>query len=85
MSVSIVQWCTEIGVFNARLNANHHITEASVFRDHVIYIIRSCLPLLLLLVCAGDIELKRGPKKEILVIIFHCVIGISTVLLPITF
>ena len=39
------------------------------------------LSFILLVICAGDIELNPGPKKEILVIIFNCVIGILTGLL----
>ena len=87
MPVSIVQWRAEIGVFNARSNAKHlklkyHMSICFLGSGHLYKI--SCL-LLLLLIRAGDIELKPWPeKKEILVIIFHGFIGISTVLQLIT-
>ena len=66
MLVSIVQWHAEIDVFNSRLNAKHlkrkyHIGISFSGSRHLY--IMDCL-LLLLLICAGDIELNPCREKK---------------------
>ena len=53
MPVIIVQWCTEIGLFDVRLNLKQlKLKYRRRFRFS-----GSCWLFLLLLTCAGDIEL----------------------------
>ena len=87
MLVSVERYA-EIGVFIARLNAKYlklKYHRSICFSGSCHLYIMDCLLLLLLFICAGDIELSPSPKiKEVLVIIFHRAIGISTALLLIT-
>ena len=81
MPVSIVQWHTEICVFNASLNAKHlklksHISICFSRSCHLH--VMSCM-FLLLLICASNIELN--PRDSFYSLLFcH---WISTVLLAI--
>ena len=66
MSVNILEWRAVVGIFNTKL-VKYPFT--SKYRANVcprnlnkLYII--CCMFLLLLICAGDIELNPGPKKS---------------------
>ena len=84
MLFSIVQWGAEIGVFSAILNAEHLKLKyhwSICFLESCHLYVMGCLTLPLLMF-AGYTELNPGLKnKEILVMFFHCFMGILTVLL----
>ena len=66
MPVSILQWRAEIGVFNTKLvkypfksKYRANISPRNLNKFYTI-----CCMILLLLICAGDIELNPGPRKN---------------------
>ena len=87
MPVSILQWRAGIGIFNATLVKYPLRSEyqANVCPRNLNKFYTICCMFLLLLICAGDIELNPGPRKTIPLIIFLFAIGILTVLHHIIF
>ena len=66
MSVGILQWLAEIGIFNAKVvkypfRSKYRINVCSRNLNRFYTI---CCMFLLLLICAGDIELNPGPRKN---------------------
>ena len=66
MSVGILQWLAEIGIFNTKVvkypfrsKCRINVCSRNLNRFYTI-----CCMFLLLLICAGDIELNPGPRKN---------------------
>ena len=66
MPVSILQWHAEIGIFNAKLVKYPFKSkyQANVCPQNLNKFYTICCMFLLLLICADDIELNSGPRKN---------------------
>ena len=66
MPVSILQWHVEIGIFNTKLVKYPFKSKyrANVCPPNLNKFYTICCMILLLLICAGDIELNPGPRKN---------------------
>ena len=66
MPVSILQWRAEIGIFNAKLVKYPFRSkyQVNVCPQNLNKFYTICCMFLLLLICAGDIELNPGPRKN---------------------
>ena len=66
MPVSILQWRAEIGIFNTKYVKYPFKSKyrASVCPRNLNNFYTICCMFLLLLICAGDIELNPGPRKN---------------------
>ena len=66
MSVSILQWRAEIGIFNTKLVKYpfKFKYQANVCPRNLNQFYTICCVFSLLLICAGDIELNPGPRKN---------------------
>ena len=66
MPVSILQWRAEIGIFNTKLVKYPFKSKyrANVCPRNLNKFYTICCMFLLLLICAGDIELNPGPRKS---------------------
>ena len=66
MPVTILQWRTEIGIFNTIYVKYPFKSKyrASVCPRNLNNFYTICCIFLLLLICAGDIELNPGPRKN---------------------
>ena len=66
MPVSILQWHAEIGIFNTKLVKYPFKSKyrANVCPQNLNKFSTICCMILLLLICAGDIELNPGPRKN---------------------
>ena len=66
MLVSILQWRAEIGIFNTKLVKYPFKSKyrANVCPRNLNKFYTTCCMFLLLLICAGDIELNPGPRKS---------------------
>ena len=64
--VSILQWRAEIGIFNAKLVKYPFRSKYPVnfCPRNLSKFYTICYMFLLLLICAGDIELSPGPRKS---------------------
>ena len=86
MPISILQWRAEIGIFNTKLVTYPFKSKyRAVCSRNLNKFYTICCMILLLLICAGDIELNPGPRENNTLIIFLFAIGILTVLRHITF
>ena len=83
MPVSILLWRAEIGIFNANVIKYPFKStyRANVCPRHVSKFNTICSMFSLLLICAGDIKLNPGSRKNN-IIIFLCAMGILAVLQP---
>ena len=88
MPASILQWRADIGIFIAKLVKYPFKSKyrANVCPRNLNKFYTICCMFLLLLICAGDIELNPGHRETIIpLIIFLFAIGIFTVLPHIIF
>ena len=67
MPVSILQWCAKTGIFNTKLVKYPFKSKywTNIYSQNLNKYYTICYMFLLFLICAGDIELNPGSRKNI--------------------